>query len=60
MRTGMKNFTIKNGIRVGAYAAAAALTFSVIYGAARGGLNAIDKAISRHMEKKHGEEVQND
>lgn len=60
MRTGMKNFTIKNGIRVGAYTAAAVLTFSVIYGAARGSIKAIDRAISRHMEKKHGEEVQND
>lgn len=60
MRTGKKICTIKNGIRVGAYAAAAVLTFSVIYGAARGGLNAISKALSRHIEKKHGEEVQND
>ncbi len=56
----MNRFSVKNGIRVGAYAAAAVLTFSVIYGAARGGLNAINRVISRHIEKKHGEEVQND
>lgn len=56
----MNRFSVKNGIRVGAYTAAAVLTFSVIYGAAQGCIKAIDRAISRHMEKKHGEEVQND